>query len=70
MLTKISQRNGINEKGVKGMLPLGCLPHWGSEGVILLVSGKNIYLLIKKKNQMNFCIQIVSKTTPFSVMFF
>jgi len=23
-------------KGVKGFLPLGCLPLWGSEGVILI----------------------------------
>jgi len=31
-----------NEKkpkpGVKGMLPLGCLPLWGREGVTLLLS--------------------------------
>ncbi len=33
--------NSRNEKGVKGMLPLGCLPLWGSEGVILILSGKN-----------------------------
>jgi len=43
MLTRISQRNGINEKGIKG--------------VTLVFSGK--------KNQMNFCIQTVSKNLPF-----
>ena len=25
-------------KGVKGMLPLGCLPLWGREGVTLLTT--------------------------------
>jgi len=27
----------ISELGVKGMLPLGCLPLWGREGVTLTV---------------------------------
>jgi hypothetical protein len=26
----------LNKKGVKGTLPLGCLPLWGREGVTLL----------------------------------
>jgi hypothetical protein len=31
----------IDEKpGVKGTLPLGCLPLWGREGVTLIVAGK------------------------------
>jgi hypothetical protein len=47
-----------SEKGVKGMLPLGCLPLWGREGVTLLytekgwqVTGKRGFLLslIKRK---------------------
>jgi hypothetical protein len=28
------------ERGVKGMLPLGCLPRWGREGVTLIASSK------------------------------
>jgi hypothetical protein len=62
-LTRISQVNGEMWWGVKGMLPLGCLPLWGSEGVTLVFSGKN--LSPKPKNQMNFSIQTVIKTTPF-----
>jgi len=58
-----SQGNGRIEKGVKGMLPLGCLPLWGSEGVTLMFSRKNSSP--KPKNQMNFSIQTVSKITPF-----
>jgi len=27
------------KKGVKGMFPLGCLPLWGREGVILIKRG-------------------------------
>jgi len=27
-------------KGVKGMLPACCLPHWGREGVTLIASSK------------------------------
>jgi hypothetical protein len=27
-------------KGVKGMFPLGCLPLWGREGVILITGGE------------------------------
>jgi hypothetical protein len=64
-LPRISQRNGINEKGVKGMPPLGCLPLWGSEGVTLVVSGKNPSP--ESKNQMNFCTNTVSKTPPFFI---
>jgi hypothetical protein len=40
-----------SEMGVKGVLPLGCLPHWGREGVTLLyaeedwqVTGKRVFL--------------------------
>ena len=28
-------------KGVKGVLPLGCLPLWGSEGVTLIAAEEN-----------------------------
>ena len=62
-LMRNSQGNGRIEKGVKGMLPLGCLPLWGSEGVTLMFSRKNSSP--KPKNQMNFSIQTVSKITPF-----
>jgi len=50
MLPRISQRNGINEKGVKGMLPLGCLPLWGSEGVTLIFSD-NFFNTAKKSDE-------------------
>jgi hypothetical protein len=36
------------EKGVKGMLPLGCLPHWGREGVTLVVTLENNQLRTKE----------------------
>jgi hypothetical protein len=29
--------NGKNEKGGQGVLPLGCLPLWGREGVTLII---------------------------------
>ena len=29
-------------KGVKGMLPLGCLPLWGREGVTLIIASNFI----------------------------
>jgi hypothetical protein len=29
------------KKGVKGMLPLGCFPLWGREGVILQAAAEN-----------------------------
>jgi hypothetical protein len=41
IFTRISL-NGRNEKGVKGMLPLRCLPLWGREGVTFLASRKKI----------------------------
>jgi len=34
------REKGKNKKGVKGMFPLGCLPHWGREGVILITCGE------------------------------
>jgi hypothetical protein len=34
--------------GVKGMLPLGCLPLWGRERVSLIVSGKLIKIVTTK----------------------
>ena len=36
MLMKTSEK-----RGVKGMLPLGCLPLWGREGVTLQVVAEN-----------------------------
>jgi hypothetical protein len=29
------------KEGVKGMLPLGCLPLWGREGVTLIAAAEN-----------------------------
>ena len=37
---KFSLETGKMERGVKGMLPLDCLPHWGREGVTLIPSSK------------------------------
>jgi hypothetical protein len=31
----------LNKRGGKGMLPLGCLPHWGREGVTLPAAAEN-----------------------------
>ena len=31
---------GEMERGVKGMLPLGCFPRWGKEGVTLITFSK------------------------------
>jgi hypothetical protein len=30
-----------DKRGGKGMLPLGCFPLWGREGVILLAAAEN-----------------------------
>ena len=35
-------------KGVKGILPLGCLPHWGREGVTLIAAAE-INLVTEKR---------------------
>ena len=35
--------------GVKGVLPLGCLPLWGKEGVTLIAAAE-INLVMGKKN--------------------
>jgi hypothetical protein len=37
---KFSFETGEIIKGVNGMLPLGCFPRWGREGVTLKVSVK------------------------------
>jgi hypothetical protein len=37
-LTRILWETGRNAEGVKGTLPLGCLPFWGREGVTLIAS--------------------------------
>jgi hypothetical protein len=36
-------------RGVKGMLPLGCLPLWGREGVPLIVAAENKQAMGKKR---------------------
>jgi hypothetical protein len=36
------------KEGVKGMLPLGCFPLWGREGVILQTAAENKRIEIKK----------------------
>ena len=38
---KLDKKSSIETEGmkeVKGMLPLGCLPLWGREGVTLIIS--------------------------------
>jgi hypothetical protein len=35
--------------GVKGMLPLGCLPLWGREGVTLLYAEKDWHVMGKRE---------------------
>jgi hypothetical protein len=36
-------------KGIKGVLPLGCLPLWGREGVTLITAEEcNLNMRIKK----------------------
>jgi hypothetical protein len=39
------------KRGVKGMLPLGCFPLWGGEGVILQAAAEN--KRIEKKEDIN-----------------
>jgi hypothetical protein len=39
------------KRGVKGMLPLGCFPLWGREGVILQAAAEN--KRIEKKEDFN-----------------
>jgi hypothetical protein len=38
----------LKKEGVKGMLPLGCLPLWEREGVTLIVAADN-YRITKKE---------------------
>jgi hypothetical protein len=42
----------FGKEGVKEMLPLGCLPLWGREGVTLIATAKN-YRMNKKKEGFN-----------------
>ena len=42
------ENNTPEKEGVKGMLPLGCLPLWGREGVTLIAAAEN-YRMTKKK---------------------
>jgi len=37
-VTRNPFRDASDEEGVKGMHPLGYLPHWGREGVTLIPS--------------------------------
>ena len=48
----IAPRNvdeNTSKVGVKGVLPLGCLPLWGREGVTLIAAAE-INLVTEKKN--------------------
>jgi hypothetical protein len=38
-----------DKRGGKGMLPLGCFPLWGREGVILLAATENKRITQKKR---------------------
>ena len=38
-----------DKRGGKGMLSLGCLPHWGREGVTLLAAAENTRVTQKKR---------------------
>jgi hypothetical protein len=44
-------KNTPKKEGVKGMLPLGCFPLWGREGVILQAAAEN--KRIEKKEDIN-----------------
>jgi hypothetical protein len=39
----------LKKEGVKGMLPLSCLPLWGREGVTLIAAAGNYRVTQKKK---------------------
>jgi hypothetical protein len=39
----------LNKRGGKGMLPVGCLPLWGREGVTLLAAAENKRITQKKR---------------------
>jgi len=34
---------------IKGILPLGCLPLWGGEGVTLIAAAENYQITLKKR---------------------
>jgi hypothetical protein len=36
ILQSCDNHHKVDEKGVEGMLPLGCLPLWGREGISLV----------------------------------
>jgi hypothetical protein len=42
------ENNTPKKEGVKGMLPLGCLPLWGREGVTLIVAAENYRMTGKR----------------------
>jgi hypothetical protein len=43
------ENNTPKNEGVKGMLPLGCLPLWGGEGVTLMAAAENKRITQKKR---------------------
>jgi len=47
----------LKKEGVRGMLPLGCLPLWGREGVILITIAKN-YQMMREKDSFNKAIKV------------
>jgi len=42
------ENNTPEKEGVKGMLPLGCLPLWGREGVTLIAAAENYQMTEKR----------------------
>jgi hypothetical protein len=61
--------------GVKGMLPLGCLPRWGREGVTLLTAGEYKQMIRKIGFQQSQFLSFLRRTSgkykdPFRVFFY
>jgi hypothetical protein len=51
ILTRIPMETGELKRGVTGMLPLRCLPLWGSEGVTLIFSDNFFFCTAKKSDE-------------------
>jgi len=63
LLRKSSLLRGLKTSHrFKGMLPLGCLPHWGREGVTLLTAAEYKIMIRKIGFQQSRVFQSVDKT--------
>jgi hypothetical protein len=58
----------LNKRGGKGMLPLGCLPLWGREGVTLMAAAEDKRITGKRGFQQSPFLVFVTKFFIYSIV--